>query len=89
MACAVLVSATTFAAEPLQRIGRHERWLVDQQGRVLVLHGGNLQLPGSEEDGAAPDSHTPQLMADRGFNGVRLVTFFGRPMPKPGVNHRT
>lgn len=54
-----------------------------------MLRGANLQLPGSDEGPAAPDAHTPQLMADQGFNGVRLVTFFSRVMPRPGVIDET
>ncbi|HSB95680.1 MAG TPA: hypothetical protein VLC91_04500 [Spongiibacteraceae bacterium] len=43
---------------------------------------GNLQLPGS--DGESATWTTPELLATNGF-AVRLVIFFSRLMPSPGV----
>ena len=85
---ALLFSIEALAAgntPPPERIGQHGRWLVDGQGRVVMLRGGNLLLPGEEQAGSAPNAQTPGLMAAQGFNGVRLVLFFNRLMPKPGA----
>ena len=68
----------------LERLGQTGRWLVDSKKRVVLLHGGNMQLPSDDrtEDVISPE--TPRLMAANGFNGVRLVIFFSRLMPQPG-----
>lgn len=74
-----------FADVSLGRLSQQGRWLVDGQGRVVMLRGANLTLPsyvGKKK--LAYSANTPQLMADNGFNGVRLVIFFSELMPQPG-----
>lgn len=78
----VLAAAHTGAELP--RIDQHGRWLLDEQGRVVMLRGGNLQLPGDGGPEGTPNADTPRKLAAKGFNGVRLVLFFERLMPEPG-----
>jgi len=80
-----MVFAATVSAAAPERIGQHGRWLTDGQGRVVLLRGGNLLLPGESQAGSAPNARTPQRLAEHGFNGVRLALFFNRLMPRPGV----
>jgi endoglycosylceramidase len=68
----------------MSRIDQHGRWLVDNQGRVVMLRGGNLLLPATGKPEGRPDTETPRKLAAHGFNGVRLVLFFDRLMPEPG-----
>ena len=79
-ACAQTTRAAI--AVPLDQQGR---WLLDQTGRVVMLRGGNLMLPGNTGEQGSPDAETPRKLADKGFNGVRLVLFFDRLMPTPGI----
>jgi len=75
------------AGERLPRLDQHGRWLLDDAGRIVMLRGGNLQLPGhgdpGRSDGAA-NAETPRKFAEQGFNAVRLVLLFDRLMPEPG-----
>lgn len=69
-------------------------WLVDQHGRVVILHGFNLvwkldpYVPPDNPAGfTAADA---QWLADHGFNGVRLGTLWAGITPKsPGVPDTT
>jgi endoglycosylceramidase len=80
-----LAGAALAAQVPsLSRIEQHGRWLLDDQGRIVMLRGGNLHLPGDGGPDGRPDAGTPRKLADKGFNGVRLVLFFDRLMPEPG-----
>jgi endoglycosylceramidase len=83
-ALVILLGGSAWAGVPLQpaRIAQQGRWLVDDLGRVVMLHGGNLLL--SESVGAAGE-RLPRLLARNGFNAVRLVIFFSRLMPQPGA----
>lgn len=71
-------------AESMSRIDQHGRWLLDETGRVVMLRGANLHLPGDGKPQERPDAETPRKLAAQGFNGVRLVLFFDRLMPEPG-----
>jgi len=77
------------------RLGHHGRWLTDPQGRVVILHGGNVvQLAGDAHlngvgSGRRPwNPETPRKLAAAGFNGVRLAIFMDRVTPRPGVIDR-
>ena len=78
-------------APRLERIAQTGRWFVDGQQRVVLLHGGNVSLPGfapGEVNSGRPAqpwvSSTAASMAKEGFNGVRLVIFLAQLMPQPG-----
>ena len=73
------------------RLAPAGRWLVDARGRIVMLRGGNvIQLtgnahrPGSGTDGGGWQYGTPGLMAEAGFNAVRLAIFMDRVAPAPG-----
>lgn len=82
----VALAACTAAAPPesMSRLDQHGRWLLDGEGRVVMLRGGNLHLPGDGRPEGRPDTETPRRLAAQGFNAVRLVLFFDRLMPAPG-----
>lgn len=86
--CAIVATAPAGAAMDsaarLPRLDQHGRWLLDDEGRVVMLRGGNLHLPGDGPPEGRPDADTPRKLAEKGFNGVRLVLFFDRLMPEPG-----
>ncbi|WP_162830350.1 cellulase family glycosylhydrolase [Amycolatopsis palatopharyngis] len=77
------------AAQPpvLQRDGR---WLVDQHGRIVLLHGVNLVWkhepyvpPDSPEGFTSADA---DWLAEHGFNGARIGTLWAGVTPDaPGV----
>lgn len=68
------------------------RWLTDPEGRVVLLHGGNVieladdaRRAGADAPKSAHwDSATPRLMAEAGFNAVRLAIFMDRVEPQEG-----
>jgi endoglycosylceramidase len=78
----------TAAAQPPQ-LRRDGRWLVDQRGRVVILHGLNAVWkhapyfpPDTAEGFTAKDA---DLLAANGFNAVRLGVLFAGVMPTEGV----
>ena len=105
MSLTVLVSLTTVlgslggadapAGASLNRpgivLGHLGRWIVDAQGRVVILHGLNMvnkrapYTPAAAGFGAA----AAQTLAENGFDVVRLGVIYGAIEPRPGVfNHR-
>jgi endoglycosylceramidase len=86
VAMAVLVVGCAFPRPVLPL--RHEgRWFTDAAGRVVMLRGVNFvqkwapytpEAAGFDEDDAA-------LLADSGFNAVRLGVVFEFLMPEPGA----
>jgi endoglycosylceramidase len=63
-----------------QQLRREGRWLVDPQGRVVLLHGVNMVWkrdpfypPNSPEGFVAADA---QWLADHGFNSARIGTLW-------------
>jgi len=67
-----------------------KQWLLDEQGRVVMMRGGNVAALNEEGGPAASPrarlwrNETPRLMAAAGFNGVRLVVHLSDLMPAPG-----
>jgi len=90
-----LALGTSPATAQSARLAQQSRWFVDPDGRVVLLHGGNVSLP--VFDASAPPSRareilwngeTAQRMREQGFNAVRLVVFFSAVMPQPGqIDH--
>ncbi|MBV6728443.1 glycoside hydrolase family 5 protein [Nocardioides daeguensis] len=67
------------------QLRREGRWLVDEQGRVVIVHGFNLVWkldpyvpPDSVEGFRAADA---RWLAEHGFNGVRLGTMWAGITP--------
>jgi endoglycosylceramidase len=85
---APLVRTAGAASVPPQL--RHEgRWLVDAQGRTVLLHGVNAvwkHAPYVAPDTAAGfGARDADFLAANGFNAVRLGVLFAGVMPQPGV----
>lgn len=85
------VLAAPALASPNGQLSQHGRWLVDASGRALMVRGGNVMLPRTQDLVPASQSQpedwtaaTPQRIAEQGFNGVRLVIFLSELMPQPG-----
>lgn len=79
------------AAGALPRLSHYGRWLTDPQGRVVVLRGGNVvelvgdahhHVPGAGRDPWS--AATPRMLADAGFNAVRLTVYMYGLAPEPG-----
>ncbi len=91
----VLAGLTTWAAPPASaddadpapspQLRRDGRWLVDQHGRVVIVHGVNLVWkhapyvpPDTAEGFTAADA---AWLADHGFNGARVGTLWAGLQP--------
>jgi len=68
-----------------QRLSREGRWLVDQHGRIVLVHGQNLVWkhdpyvpPDSPEGFTAADA---EWLAEHGFNGARIGTLWAGVTP--------
>src|SRR6476646_11707013 len=67
---------------------RHSgRWLTDEWGRVVNLHGVNFvkKFPPISPADAGFGADDATFLRDQGFNVVRLGVVFGSVMPQPGV----
>ncbi len=72
-------------------LGHSGRWIVDAEGRVVILHGLNMvnkrapYTPVAAGFGRA----AAETLAENGFDVVRLGVIYGAVEPRPGVfNHR-
>src|SRR4029450_9701764 len=90
LAC-VSEAALSQSSVPLDRLSQVGRWFVDEDGRTVAIHGGNVSLPdftGTSHNNGRPavkwSNTTAQRMAEEGFNGVRLVIFFSQVVAGPG-----
>lgn len=74
---------TTQAGE----LGHVGRWLTDDQGRVVTLHGVNLvyKYPPFFPAAGGFGEKDAQFLADNGFNAVRLGFAWSAVEPQPGV----
>lgn len=85
--------APASAADDSPQLRRDGRWLVDPQGRVVIVHGLNLVWkhapyvpPATEEGFTARDA---DWLARHGFNGARIGTLWAGLTPdRPGVEDR-
>jgi len=67
---------------------RHSgRWLTDEWGRVVNLHGVNFvkKFPPISPAAAGFGADDAAFLHDQGFNVVRLGVVFGSVMPQPGI----
>lgn len=72
---------------PLDHVGR---WLTDDEGRVVQLHGLNFVQKWPADDPMTPaeagfGADDAAFLREQGFNVVRLGVVFGAVMPAPGV----
>lgn len=67
---------------------REGRWMVDDRGRIVLLHGVNVVwklAPYAPPDSAAGfTAADADFLAGQGFNVVRLGVLFAGVMPQPG-----
>lgn len=82
------VSASAAGSASPARLQPEGRWLVDGKGRTVLLHGVNVvykKPPWIPPDGPSGFSAADaDLLADNGFNVVRLGVLFAGAMPEPG-----
>jgi len=74
------------AAGPVGALAHDGRWLVDETGRVVLLHGVNFvqKFPPIPPAAAGFDADDAAFLREQGFNVVRLGAVFGALMPSPG-----
>lgn len=72
---------------PRAELGHSGRWLTDEWGRVVNLHGVNFvkKFPPIAPAAAGFGEDDARFLRDQGFNVVRLGVVFGAVMPQPGV----
>src|SRR3954454_812853 len=72
---------------PRAELGHSGRWLTDEWGRVVNLHGVNFvkKFPPIAPAAAGFGADDAAFLRDQGFNVVRLGVVFGSVMPRPGV----
>jgi endoglycosylceramidase len=72
---------------PVGALSGNGRWLVDAQGRVVVLHGVNevTKRPPWHPAGNGFGADDARFLAEHGFNVVRLGVEFVGLMPSPGA----
>ena len=87
-------TASVAAADPAvgertaaSRATAHGRWLVDPQGRALVLHGLNMvyKLAPYAPDQVGFGRDDARFLARQGFTTVRLGLIWAAVEPQPGV----
>ena len=80
-----LAAPASAATEP--RPQQHGRWLVDPDGRALVLHGVNMvNKTGSHEPAATGfGADDAAFLAEQGFTTVRLGLIWKSVEPSPGA----
>ncbi|HWV83919.1 MAG TPA: cellulase family glycosylhydrolase [Capillimicrobium sp.] len=71
-------------AFPLEGSGR---WLVDAQGRTVILHGVNMvaKRPPYAPDALGFGADDARFLAANGFNTVRLGVIYAAVEPQPGI----
>src|SRR5262245_576840 len=83
----VALLAACDASTTLTPLSKPGRRLTDATGRVLLFHGVNFvqKWPPYTPEAAGFSEDDADLIADSGFNTVRLGVVFGFLMPEPGV----
>lgn len=79
-------AATAAAGDPAPRPRQAGRWLVDPQGRALVLHGLNMvyKVGSYAPDEIGFDADDAAFLARNGFTTVRLGLIWKAVEPEPG-----
>lgn len=73
------------ATAPRNEISRANSWLVDQQGRVLELHGFNVVRKTAPYYPSQFDAQDARFLVSNGFTAVRIGFIWSAVEPKPGV----
>jgi len=81
MACALLGAPAAQAEGPLSRAGR---WLVDDRGRVVVLHGVNFVNKSEPFYTSNIGEQDARFYADQGFTDARVGMIWEGLEPQPG-----
>ncbi|PXX61689.1 endoglycoceramidase [Nocardia tenerifensis] len=81
------LTPSAVATPAATELGHAGRWLTDDQGRVITLHGVNLVYKNPPYFPAAGGfgEDDAQFLADNGFNAVRLGFAWNAVEPQPGV----
>ena len=87
IAALLLALAPAAAADTPLRLGHDGRWLTDDQGRVVILHGINMvyKRPPYAPDAVGFGDDDAAFLASQGFNVVRLGVIYKAVEPQPGV----
>lgn len=75
------------SATPAAIVGHRGRWLLDAQGRVLIVHGFNVvnKLAPYTPQGWGFDDDDAAFLQANGFNAVRLGVIWEAVEPEPGT----
>lgn len=92
-ACGSEAPTAPVASSPAQptasspaRLGHAGRWLIDNQGRIVILHGVNMvsKLPPYTPEAAGFGEDDAALLEEQGFNVVRVGIIYAGLEPAPG-----
>jgi endoglycosylceramidase len=85
-ASALFLSNTQATAAPRDPLGNEGRWIIDTQGRVVVLHGVNMvtKHPPYFAKGLGFGRDDAEFLRSHGFNTVRLGVIYTAVEPQPG-----
>ena len=91
MAMSACSPAGIGASGPIGRLRSDGRWLVDQTGRVVTLHGMNQVSKSAPYYPAAFNfgADDARFLREQGFNALRLGVNMIGLLPEPGVVDRT
>ena len=72
---------------PVERLGHAGRWLVDGQGRAVILHGFNMvnKLTPYTLSAAGFGEEDAAILQKEGFNAVRVGVIYSAIEPTPGT----
>jgi endoglycosylceramidase len=85
MVVALVPSAAAATGSPVRGpVHRADRWLVDDQGRVVVLHGFNVVQKNPPYVRTEFGKQDARLLARNGFTVVRLPFLWAGVEPEPG-----
>lgn len=83
---ALLLAAAMAAAAPVDPLSNEGRWIVDDRGRVVILHGFNMvtKHPPYFAAGLGFGADDAKFLRRHGFNTVRLGVIYTAVEPEPG-----
>ncbi|HEX2128435.1 MAG TPA: cellulase family glycosylhydrolase [Solirubrobacterales bacterium] len=89
-AATALVGSSPASGAPTPPLGHEGRWITDDDGRVVILHGVNMvyKRPPYHPAAAGFDAPDVRFLARHGFNNVRLGLVYAGVEPRPGAYDR-